>query len=435
MKSVYLVGIAGAGMSGLARYFHHHKYAVYGTDTQLGEKSKVLEKEIRATIAANHSGDNIPSHCELVIHTPAVDKSNPELQYAREHNIPVYSYPEYLGIISKQYTTIAVAGTNGKTTTTAMIATVLDELGLDPTVIVGGEMPRFGSNFRAGKGKYFVVEACEYKESFLHLSPDILVLTNVTPDHLDYFGSTEAYYEVFRSLIDRISKKGTLVANFSDTHLDTLFQRAHARGINIINYAPYTFNDWHLSIPGSYNVSNAAAALAGSIQLGLDAGKVQKIIEKDFQAPRRRFEYLGTTTTGAAIYDDYAHNPEAIELLIEGIRDRYDREKIVMVFQPHLYSRTQDFFDEFAQALKEVDTLYLLPIYGAREQSQDFNVSSEKLAQAIRDTGRDVEVFFCEDIPTCITRIEEAGYSKENILICTGAGEANKVGNALAQRE
>jgi UDP-N-acetylmuramate--alanine ligase len=431
MKSVYLVGIGGAGMSGLARYFHHHKYAVYGTDTNLDGAGKILEQEINATITHTHSGENIPEHCELVVYTPAVDDSNPELVAARERGIDVYSYPEYLGLISQEHFTIAVAGTNGKTTTTAMIATVLDELGLDPTVIVGGEMPRFNSNFRAGSSKYFVVEACEYKESFLHLSPNIVVLTNVTPDHLDHFGTVEKYYKVFRDFIDCVADDGILVTDFSDKKLDTLFQRAHARGIDIVDYTQYTFNDWKLSIPGSYNINNAAAALAGSIQLGVAADKVQKILETNFQAPRRRFELLGTTAGGASIYDDYAHNPDALELLIEGVRDKYDREKIVMVFQPHLYSRTQDFFAEFVDALKAVDALYLLPIYPAREQAADFDVSSAELAQAIRDTDTQAEVIVCEDIETCTNQISEAEYSQDNLIICAGAGKANEVGKAL----
>ena len=224
MKSVYLVGIGGAGMSGLARYFHHHQYAVYGSDTGSSEVSATLKKEIAANIATSHQAENIPEHCELVVYTPAIEESNVELQAAGERGIPVYSYPEYLGIISQEYTTIAVAGTNGKTTTTAMIATVLDELGLDPTVIVGGVMPRFGSNFRAGSGKYFVVEACEYKESFLNINPDVVVLTNMTPDHLDYFGTEEAYYSIFRKFIAKLPRKGVLVSDTHQANMDTLMQ-------------------------------------------------------------------------------------------------------------------------------------------------------------------------------------------------------------------
>lgn len=418
-------------MSGLARYFHHHKYAIYGTDTKKSEVSQALAREVHADIAVSHSGDNIPEHCKLLVYTPAVDETNIEIQTAKKRGIPVYSYPEYLGIISQDHYTIAVAGTNGKTTTTAMIATVLDELGLDPTVIVGGEMPRFNSNFRAGSSEYFVVEACEYKESFLHLSPNIVVLTNITPDHLDHFGSTEEYYKTFRSFIDRVPHKGILVANSSDPSLDTLFQRAHAREIDIMDYSQYTFNDWNLTLPGTYNVHNAAAALVACVQLGLESDKVKAILEQEFQAPRRRFELLGTTVDGAEVYDDYAHNPEAIELLIEGVRDKYDGKKIVMVFQPHLYSRTQDFFSEFVAALKEVDTLYLLPIYPAREQASNYSVSSTDLAQAIRDSDSNIEVIACNDFDACTNQIKEAEYSKDTFVICTGAGDANEIGRKL----
>ena len=191
MKTAYLIGIGGAGLSGLARYLHHNGYLVFGADTSDNEISHNLRTEIGATIFTEHTSDNVPDHCDLVVYSPAVPNNNPERMIATEREIAQYTYPEYLGVISSDKQTIAIAGTNGKTTTTTMTATALDELGLDPTVIVGGQMPRFGSNFRAGNSDLFVVEACEYKDSFLSLHPNIVVVTNITPDHLDYFGTIE----------------------------------------------------------------------------------------------------------------------------------------------------------------------------------------------------------------------------------------------------
>lgn len=425
-RSAYLIGIGGAGISGLARYLHQQGYSIYGADPADNATIHSLQNDIQATIFDHHNGDNVPSDCDLLIYSPVVSPDNPERVATQERGIKQYSYPEYLGEISKNKKTIAVAGTNGKTTTTAMIATVLDELGHDPTVIVGGIMPRYGSNFRSGSGDIFVVEACEYKESFLSLYPNITVITNITPDHLDYFGTIDNYIDAFVRLIERMPTDGVLITDTSLPNLKLIIEHAEGRGITIVDYAQYTKHTWHLPIPGEHNIRNASAALVVCQQCGLETSIIQKTIEENFQTADRRFQLLGMTEDGAPVYDDYAHNPEALELLLSGVRTAYPDKKIILVFQPHMFSRTQDFFNEFAQQLSLCDELFLLPIYPARERAEDFDVSSEKLADSIT-----IPVSLPETVADCVSGVQDKNYNAGYIIITAGAGNANLVGAQL----
>jgi len=428
MKTAYLIGIGGAGLSGLARYLHHNGYLIFGADTSESEIAQKLRDEIDATIYSEHAPENVPDHCDLVVYSPAVPKSNPERVVATEKEISQYTYPEYLGVISSEKKTIAIAGTNGKTTTTTMVATVLDELKLDPTVIVGGQMPRFGSNFRAGNSDLFVVEACEYKNSFLSLHPDIVVVTNITPDHLDYFGTVENYLDTFKKFIGRIPKDGVLVIDPNTEYTAQLVVSAEERGILVVDYTQFTKQEWNLSVPGQYNVYNAAAALSAYMQLGTEKTLAQEVIETKFETADRRFQLLGMTSDGAVVYDDYAHNTDALEVLISGVRERYSDKKIVMIFQPHMYSRTQEFYEEFVSQLSRVDHVYLLPIYGAREKQEDFKVTSNSLVDSI---GK--KAAMCESITVAVDLVEQANFGNDYIVITAGAGEADKVGKELVK--
>lgn len=431
MKTAYLIGIGGAGLSGLARYLYHNGYMIYGADTSDNEISRKLSDEIDATIFTEHNAGNVPDHCDLVVYSPAVPTSNPERMVATEREIPQYTYPEYLGVISAEKKTIAIAGTNGKTTTTTMTATVLDELGLDPTVIVGGQMPRFGSNFRAGDSNLFVVEACEYKDSFMSLHPDIVVITNITPDHLDYFGTVDNYVETFKKFVLRIPEHGVLVTNPNAQYLDQIAESAKDNGVTVVDYTQYAQHEWNLQIPGQYNVHNAAAALSACLQLDLKTSVVQKTIEEKFETADRRFQLLGMSTDGAPVYDDYAHNVEALNVLIDGVRERYRDKKIVLVYHLHEYSRTQNFLDGWVDALSKPDVVYLLPIYGAREKPEDFTIRSEQVVEKILEQKPDQQVQYVVDAQNAVSEIEQANYNVDYIIICAGAGQADQVGKQL----
>ena len=431
MKTAYLIGIGGAGLSGLARYLHHNGYLIYGADTSDNEVSRRLREEIDATIFTEHIKENVPDHCDLVVYSPAVPTNNPERVCATEREISQYTYPEYLGVISQDKKTIAVSGTNGKTTTTTMVATVLDELGLDPTVIVGGQVPRFGSNFRAGESDLFVVEACEYKDSFLSLHPDIVVVTNITPDHLDYFGTIENYVDVFTKFVSRIPSGGVLITNPNAQYLDAIVKVAEENGVNVVDYTQYAQHEWNLNVPGQYNVHNAAAALTACLQLELETSTVQKVIEEKFETADRRFQLLGMTTDGAVVYDDYAHNVEALELLINGVRERYSDKKIVLVYHLHEYSRTQNFLDGWISALSKPDIVYLLPIYGAREKAEDFSIRSSDVIEKVIANNPKQQILYVSDITDAVKQIEDANYNQEYIVITAGAGQADQVGKLL----
>ena len=432
-KSVYCIGIGGIGMSALARYLYAHGYGIFGADPSDNEIVQSLGTDISATVYSRHDASQIPDNCEAVIYSPAIDESNPERVHAREMGINEYSYPEYLGLISRDKKTVAIAGTNGKTTTTSMVATMLDECGYDPTVIVGGIMPRFGSNFRLGDSDILVVEACEYKGSFLHLEVEIGVITNITPDHLDYFGTVEHYIEVFVAFIDRIKKGGTLVTNPAVAYLENVLARARERGLNIVDYTQSTETKWHLPLPGQYNIDNANAAASVGSLLGVPTHQAQSVIQDKFETTARRFEFLGCSPQGAPVYDDYAHNSEALELLLQGVRERFSDKKIVLVFQHHLYSRTQDFYDDWVRVLAGADVLYLLPIYASRERAEDFDIRSEDIIADIVKHYPHTETNYIADIPDGVHQLTSCAYGPENIIITAGAGIANQLGKKLIQ--
>ncbi len=431
MKTAYLIGIGGAGLSGLARYLHQNGYLIFGADNSDNDVCQKLRTDIGATIYTEHTADNVPEHCDLVVYSPAVSPDNPERIVAVEREISQYTYPEYLGVISVNKKTIAIAGTNGKTTTTTMVATVLDELGLDPTVIVGGQMPRFGSNFKAGDSDLFVVEACEYKESFMSLHPDIVVMTNITPDHLDYFGTVENYVGVFQKFVDRLPKDGVLVTDPNAQHIYIIAQNAEQRGITVIDYTQYAQHSWDLPIPGQYNVHNAAAALTTCLQLNLETSIVQKTIETKFETADRRFQLLGMTTDGAPVYDDYAHNVEALDVLITGVREHYGDKKIVLVYQLHEYSRTENFLDGWVQQLSRPDVVRLMPIYGAREKPKDFSIRSQDVVSQVTEKVNGMDITCVDSVENAVEVIEDANYNNDHIIICAGAGMADQVGKLL----
>lgn len=432
LKSIFFVGIGGIGISAIARMFLLDSKKVSGSDTTESEVTEGLRK-VGARIFIGQKTGNVPAGCDLVIYTIAVPPNNPELAEARRRGIPLMSYPEALGEISRGKYTIAVSGTHGKTTTTAMIAKILMDVGLDPMTVVGSLITRADlvlqgrplekTNFVAGRGKYFVVEACEYRRSFLNLSPKVLVITNIDADHLDYYKDLDDIESGFRELVAKVSKDGAVVCDFFDRRA----KRAASAGKGkVLDFGEYLNKVPKLLVPGAHNRKNAAAALAVASFLGIDLASARKSLE-GFSGIWRRFEYRGKARNGALVYDDYGHHPTEITATLAGARELFLREKIVVVFQPHLYSRTKDHLSAFGRCFAGADAVILLPIYPAREKDPG-DVNSEMVAAEIEKNGK--QAFLAQDFDAAAGRVLSLTKTGD-VIITLGAGEANKVADIL----
>lgn len=458
MKKVFLVGIGGIGVSALAKFLFKENYEIFGSDLDLNENVIELKKKFNLNFFDEKDISVLEkNNFEFLIYTAAVNpKKHKIIQLALKKNIPIYTYFEFLGKISEDKFLIAVAGTNGKTTTTTMLVESLDFLNLKPTAIVGGIMRKFNSNFLASRSDLLILESCEYKNSFLNLKPNIIIITNITSEHLDFFGNFENVKKAFINFVDNLKEGGILICNTNDHNLKEVVKEAQKKNIKIINYTIFLEN-LNLKIAGKYNLENAAAVLAvisvleTNIAVKLNLAKAKKYLEEEFLGPKRRLEFIGKTKNGAEIYDDYAHNPESINLLIIGLRKKYPRKKIILIFQPHLYSRTKDFQNEFVEALIEADEVYLLPIYGAREK-KDQEISSEILAQKLNKKQKIIlnnikeskksqkqdndflSVYICKNFLNCEKKIIEKKYDEKSFIITVGAGDVYKIGKNLIEK-
>ncbi len=419
-QHVHMVGIGGIGMSALAQFLTKHGVQITGSDRDVSPTTDLL-KEKGITVAIGH-GSEIPEWTELLIYSDAIQADNPERLAARERGIPQKSYFEVLGDISKTMRTIAVAGTHGKTTTTGMLTKILVDAGEKPTAIIGSIVRDFGSNFVEGRDDLFVVEACEYRDHLLTLSPEILVITNLELDHTDFFPSLSALQNTFRAAIEKVPAHGIIIANPNDPHFADVLKGAKAR---IIDYTQKAIGS--LQLVGEFNRENARAALAAAHAafplLSLEA-TVHSLSE--FKGSWRRFEYKGETPNGSLVYDDYAHHPTSVQKTIEGAREKFPEKRIVVAFHPHLYSRTKSFLKEFADALSKADKAIVAPIYAARE-AHDPNISHHLLAEMAGKNAIALDSF--DEIRDALLQ------EKENTLIITmGAGDIYKVAEQITHQ-
>lgn len=383
-RQIHFIGIGGIGISALARLALEAGKIVTGSD-QSGSLITAELERLGAKIFVGHRAEQVTPKTDLVIYTIAVSDHNPELERARELGLTIISYPQALGLVSADKYTIAVSGTHGKTTTTAMIAQILLAAGLDPTVIVGSLLTDLSTsrrtNFIQGKSDYLVVEACEYRRSFLNLSPKILVITNIDNDHLDYFKDWADIESAFAELAGKLPPDGALICDQKNEHLSLALAASQAR---VIDYALVSSAQFNLLVPGEHNVWNAQAALAVATVLKISPTIALGALNK-FSGTWRRFEYKGKSSRGAAIYDDYGHHPTEIRATLKVARERC-RGKLWVIFQPHLYSRTKLLFNDFADSFHDADEVIVTDIYAAREPI-DPTVSAEILATAINRQG------------------------------------------------
>lgn len=385
----YFVGIGGIGVSALARFYLSRGEKVIGSDACDSEIIQQLKKE-GAEIFIGQKAENIPEDCLEIIHTPAAKNDNLEIIEAKKRNLKILSYPEALGQLSRDYYTIAIAGTHGKSTTTAMLGLALIEAGLDPTIIVGTKLKEFGnSNFRSGKSKYLVIEACEHEASFLNYYPQIAVVTNLEEDHLDYYKNLENLRGAFSEFASHVPSDGFLVQK---------------TGINLETkgrYVEFSINDEEvrelrkiMSIPGDHNILNALVVCRVTDILGLDRRTVLNSLSK-YQGSWRRFDIFNFPNF--VLIDDYAHHPAEIEATLKSVREKYQNKRICCIYQPHQYQRTQFLFADFIRVFKDslsnnwIDKLVLLEVYDVvgREGNDEIkkNYNSEILTKQIANSN------------------------------------------------
>ena len=429
MKKAYFVGIGGIGMSALAQMLKNDGVEVTGSDREESPVSELLEKN-GIKVVIGQKAENVPEDADVIVYSDAVPADNPERARAAELGIKQLSYFQMLGNVSEGKRTIAVAGTHGKTTTTGMLAKILKDAGASPTAIIGSIVKDFDSNFLHGDSDLFVVEACEYRDHLLELSPQILVITNLEWDHTDYFPSLSALQETFKRAIWRVPADGSIITDPSNKNIVPLLANARAK---VIDYNKTCLPagrepEYKLRMPGEFNQDNArAAAAVARVLIPTISDSTISSALSIFQGTWRRFEYKGKTEKRADIYDDYAHHPTAVKGTLHALREQAKGE-IYVAFHPHLYSRTRDLLDEFATAFVDADKVFIAPIYAAREVD-DGSISSEILAERIRATGVDATALDSfELIEDALNKAEEG-----DTIITMGAGDIYKVADALVR--
>jgi UDP-N-acetylmuramate--alanine ligase len=452
MTHVHFIGIGGSGLSAIARLLLESGYSVSGSDRALSPFADEIRKA-GAKVYVGHHPRNIGG-ADWVVKSSAVADDNPEVQAANRTGIPVYKRADFLGQLMADKTGIAIAGTHGKTTTTAMTAWVLHELGREPSFIVGSVMNNLGVNARAGKGKLFVIEADEYDNMFLGLKPQIAVVTSVEHDHPDFFPTPESMYAAFEKFVDLLPNDGTLIACVEDVGAAALIAHARKLGKNVVSYSvqgEMTINspNWvqasrlkpnyrggfdfiassnlgdkgesiavSLQVPGEHNVRNALAVLAIVEQLGLSYEKAVKALS-EFTGTARRFQLRGEVN-GISIIDDYAHHPTEIKATLAGARARYPERRIWAVWQPHTYSRTQTLFLEFARAFKDANEVIVTEVYAAREPQRDFT-SAEIVSAMPHLSAR-----YIKTLPE-VTKYLFENLQSGDVVVVLSAGDADQI--------
>lgn len=427
ISRIHFIGIGGIGMSGLARFFLHEKKTVSGSDRTLGPITKKLDAEGVHIFGEQHSA-NISKDLDLVVFTEAVTKGSEgwaELQQARSYGIPTINYFEALGLAANPYYLIAVAGSHGKTTTTAMLTDIFETAGKDPTAIVGSLRASTGSNYRPGKTKYAIVEACEYKRDFLHLKPDVLVITNIEFEHPDYFHDLADVQAAFATLVSQVNEGGVVIANTKDPNLAPVLAAAT---VKVVDYMEYLDLQLPLKQPGMHNRLNAAAAIAAAHHEKLERSSITAALEQ-FAGTWRRFEYKGECN-GAVVYDDYGHHPTEIVATLAGARELYPDRRLILIFEPHMYSRTAALFDDFAKAFRAADEVILLPIYAARDEDPHGVTSRELAVKALEYNDR---VAFIKDYHEAIMQLTP-NLSSNDVVVVMGAGPITELATKLVEK-
>lgn len=442
-SKIHMIGIGGISMSGIAQILLKWGYSITGSDRNDSEITKNLSQN-GATIFIGHDSKNITDQ-DLVVYTAAIPQDNPELVEAQKQGIKTMERAEFLGELTKLYPkTIAISGTHGKTTTTSMISICFLEANLDPSIQVGSIVPQINGNYKVGNSEYFVIEACEYVNSFLHFYPQTEIILNIEQDHLDFFKDINDIVNSFNKFIDILPSGGNLIINIDNEECTKILEHirkdinvltysiknpnANIYGYNItfdengfptfdVKYNGKVFESIKLNVIGIHNVSNACATIATCLAHNIDFSIIQKGLNS-FTGSKRRFEFKGKSKSGANIYDDYAHHPTEIRALLNACSQK-EHKKIVAVFQPHTYSRTKTLLNEFTDCFTSCDKVIITDIYAARE-IDDGSISSEMLVEKINSKYPNKAIYISsfEDISSYIN----SNTSNSDIILTVGAG-------------
>ncbi|MBU1131821.1 UDP-N-acetylmuramate--L-alanine ligase [Patescibacteria group bacterium] len=446
IKKVYFSGIGGIGVSALARFFRSKKIEVFGSDLAHSEITSALENT-GMKIFYSQVPENIDDSIDLVVFSSAVPADNPELVRARELNIPQKSYFEILGDISRDFETITISGTNGKSTTTAMIASILIDAEKDPTVIVGSTFSRLDNNFRAGDSNLFVVEGCEYRGHMLLLHPKTIILTNIEEDHLDFYKDINHIVQTFQQYINSLKDADNLlVYNNDDVNIRKLtlpdckkisfglingadvwannIRKIHCKQIFNVYYEEQDLGEFELSVPGNFNIYNALSAIACSLGMNIPIGRIKDSL-REYTGIWRRFEIVKNDEI--AIISDYAHHPTAVQATIEAAKEFFPGRRLVVIFQPHQHDRTKKLFDDFIENFSLPDVVIMPEIFEVRGREElNTDISSKDLVEAIKKANPEKQIFYAKDLSAAVEKANSLIIEKDVVLVM-GAGDVYKI--------
>ena len=448
---IHMIGIGGISMSGIAEILNFWGFKVTGSDTTKSEVTdKLLSQGIPVVIG--HDLENV-AKADLVVYSSAVKDNDPELSKARSLNIPIITRGTFLGQITRAFSnSICVSGTHGKTTTTSMISVCFLEAHKDPSIQVGAFLKQIDGNYRVGASEYFIIEACEYVESYLKLFPKTEVILNIDNDHLDYFKNIDNIVTSFKKYVKLLPADGLLVINGDDFRCKEVARECKARVITFgidndhanyiarnikfdkngfssfdVYYNNFFWGTVKLSIPGIHNVLNALSCIAVCNYYGLERDEIKDALYK-YTGAHRRFEYVGTYK-GVNIYDDYGHHPTEISATASALKQKQYRQSWV-IFQPHTYSRTKNLLGDFARSLLSFDNIIVTDIYAAREDNT-FNISSKDLIKEIEKLGK--KAIYISDFPDIVTYIRERAMPND-IVLTLGAGTVTNIGPMILEQ-
>ena len=444
IKNIHFIGIGGSGMNGIAQVLLNLGFTVSGSD--LKESSAVINlKNMGAKIYIGHKPENVHG-ADVVVYSSAVKKDNPEILEAKKQSIPVIPRGEMLAELMRFKYGIAIAGSHGKTTTTSMVGSILGKTGYDPTVVIGGKLEAYGSNAKLGRGDFLVAEADESDGSFLKLSPTIVSINNIDLEHIGYYKDLDDIKNAFIQFANKVPFYGAVALNIDDKNVRDILPEIEkkvikfgieydnadiiAHNLELIN-GRYKFNvnnygEIHLSIPGKHNVYNALASISIADELGIPFCVVKETLET-FKNASRRFEikYDGKVK----VIDDYAHHPSEIKATILAAKDMYPDKRLIVVFQPHRYTRVHSLFDEFVKSFKNADIIIITDIYSAGEKEIK-GITGEKLAKSIKEK-LEKEVYFAKYLSDVEKIVKEISIENDTILIL-GAGNITQVSENLS---
>ena len=444
-KHIYMIGIGGVSMSGIAEILKHWGFIVTGSDWAESDTTKKLNLDGIHVIIGHDV--NMVAKADLVVYTAAIKPDDVELVRAKELGIPTMERADFLGLITKAFDdTICISGTHGKTTTTSMVSMCFVEAGLDPSIQVGATLKAIDGNYRIGNSEHFIIEACEYVESFLKFYPKAEVILNIDNDHLDYFKNIENINKAFIKYVQLLPDDGLLVVNLDNDYCSKLHNYTNAKtisygiqndkanfvGRNItfdkngfprfdVYHNNFFYGSFELSVPGSHNVLNALACITLCDAYGIPKQDIKTALKK-YTGAHRRFEFVGSFD-GISIYDDYGHHPTEIKATALALKKKTYHHSWV-VFQPHTYSRTKNLLDDFADSLTYFDNIIVTDIYAARE-SNIYGVSSQDIVDKIKELGR--KATYIPDFNDIVTYLKE-NTQKDDIILTLGAGTITNLG-------